>query len=65
MKTYEVRFDGEERKAILIDELGCGFAFVDDRGGLESTVTGREHEILERLNNNLDECISEGWVNEE
>jgi len=61
-ERYNVRFDGDVRVVVNINEPACGFAFLDENGNLESCVTARETEILNELNEDIAGCIAAGWV---
>lgn len=64
MKTYQVLVGGYVERVVLVDEPGCGFAFLDEEGNLSSTLSSREQEVLNRMEENIEECIQEGWVQE-
>jgi len=64
MKKYRVRFDGQEVAAVNVDQPGCGFAFVNDGGNYYDHCSSREIQIIRLLNDDVQGCIDEGWVDE-
>lgn len=62
VKSYRVIFGELDKIAVNLQEIGCGFAFMDDAGNLQSVITAKEAELLRKLNDDLAGCIKDGIV---
>jgi hypothetical protein len=61
-RFFKVRFDGEEITAWFVDQLGCGFEFLKENGDAYEVYSSREKEIIKQLEEDIEQCIREGWV---